>query len=233
MCKDAMTIVKKELKELLHNKEFLFYYAILIVVTGIVIPISSHDADLNNWLATGFVFQVIAAIVPSNLTADSFAGEKERKTLETLLSLPISTTSIYLGKVFFVQLISLCIIGICFATNIITVNLANFFETGRNTVMMYPGLALYTIFINGIAISSFVAFLGVLISLLMKSVRGANLLTFFIGMPIIIPVLIKLMSDNLTWGFILIFSLAIFIIDTVIALVVRYLFTVPVIMKRI
>lgn len=34
------------------------------------------------------------------LTADSFAGEKERNTLELLLSLPISTRSLFLGKLF-------------------------------------------------------------------------------------------------------------------------------------
>lgn len=231
--KEVIEIVKKEFKELLSNKEFQFYYLILIVVAGVIIPISTNNNNLENWLVTGFVFQVMAAIIPSNLTADSFAGEKERKTLETLLTLPITTTTIFLGKAFFVELISFLILFFSFLLNIVTINVINFLNLGEFSLIIYSGLGIYTILVNGIAISSFIAFLGILISLWVKSVRGANLLSYFVGVPIIIPVVIKLMNVNITWNFIIIFSVIIFILDIIIALIVKHFFKIPIIMKRI
>ena len=89
-------IMEKEIKELLKSKEFISYYIMLIAVIGIIIPISAKESILNrSWYIMGFVFQIIASIIPSGLTADSFAGEKERKTIETLLLSPVPLAYIF------------------------------------------------------------------------------------------------------------------------------------------
>lgn len=45
------------------------------------------------------IFLVIPVIASSVISADSFAGEKERKTIEALLATPISDSELLLGKI--------------------------------------------------------------------------------------------------------------------------------------
>jgi len=46
-----------------------------------------------------FLFMTMSLAATSILTADSFAGERERKTIEPLLAAPISDSELFLGKV--------------------------------------------------------------------------------------------------------------------------------------
>jgi len=46
------------------------------------------------------LFLIVPLMVSSVLAADAFAGEKERRTLETLLHLPITDRDLFLAKVF-------------------------------------------------------------------------------------------------------------------------------------
>ena len=46
-----------------------------------------------------FIFMVSSLAATSILTADSFAGEKERKTIEALLAAPVSDSELFMGKV--------------------------------------------------------------------------------------------------------------------------------------
>ena len=50
-------------------------------------------------VVTPLIFMVSSLAATSILTADSFAGEKERKTIEALLAAPISDSELFLGKV--------------------------------------------------------------------------------------------------------------------------------------
>ena len=45
------------------------------------------------------LFLIVPLMVSAVLAADAFAGEKERKTLETLLHLPISDRDLFFAKV--------------------------------------------------------------------------------------------------------------------------------------
>ena len=50
-------------------------------------------------VVTPLIFKISSLAATSILTADSFAGEKERKTIEALLAAPISDSELFLGKV--------------------------------------------------------------------------------------------------------------------------------------
>jgi len=50
-------------------------------------------------LIAPFLFTIMPLAASSIITADSFAGEKERKTIEPLLAAPISEAELFLGKV--------------------------------------------------------------------------------------------------------------------------------------
>lgn len=61
------------------------------------------------------ILLIIAALLSTmsvTLTADSFAGERERNTLELLLCLPLSIRQLFLGKLFAVLPVPLVLMGL-------------------------------------------------------------------------------------------------------------------------
>ena len=70
------------------------------------------------------LFLVVPLMVSAVLAADAFAGEKERKTLEWLLHLPITDRDLFLAKVLgaFVPAMAVSWIGfVCFAIVVNTI----------------------------------------------------------------------------------------------------------------
>jgi len=68
-------------------------------------PILAHPPEQQLMvLVGGFLlaplFLIVPLMVSAVLAADAFAGEKERKTLETLLHLPLRDRDLYLAKLF-------------------------------------------------------------------------------------------------------------------------------------
>jgi ABC-2 type transport system permease protein len=83
----------------------------LLVVYGLlmgwVVPSGIGDPG-----ASAIVFAVIPVYLAGPLAIDAFAGERERKTLETLLASPVSDGSLLAGKALFPVLASMCISGL-------------------------------------------------------------------------------------------------------------------------
>ena len=99
-----MIIARHELKQVLREPQFLIPY---LLVPGITIGIYAFavrgQGDLSE--ATASVAQMLVLVVGVLITsmtlvlcADSFAGEKERNSLEILLCCPISLRGLFLGK---------------------------------------------------------------------------------------------------------------------------------------
>lgn len=90
-------IIEKEISEWLRGGSFGKwgrYELLIILLVGFVEPVlmgRQHHA-----LMTVAVF--VASIFSIGALADSFAGEKERRTLDTLFCLPFSNADIFIGK---------------------------------------------------------------------------------------------------------------------------------------
>jgi len=99
--KDISTVIWKETKELFSQGGILGYLTplILLAVGGVVYPLISW----SSWMQLGsleipfILFLTYQLIVAS--AADSFAGERERHTLETMLASRMPDHAILLGKV--------------------------------------------------------------------------------------------------------------------------------------
>lgn len=68
------------------------------------------------------LFLIVPMMVSSALAADTFAGEKERRTLESLLFLPVEERDLYVAKVLFAFLPTVAISWICFALFCVAAN---------------------------------------------------------------------------------------------------------------
>lgn len=99
MIADVLTVLKKELKEVLSEGggRGKLNLLILVGVFGVFIPLQSGRAWIEQpgnmlmWLWVP-IFLVV------NVIADAFAGERERHTLETLLASRLSDRAILFGK---------------------------------------------------------------------------------------------------------------------------------------
>ncbi len=70
------------------------------------------------------LFLIVPLMVSAVLAADAFAGEKERRTIETLLHLPISDRDLYLAKLLSAFVPSVAIAWVGFAGYLVVANAA-------------------------------------------------------------------------------------------------------------
>ena len=77
------------------------------------------------------LFLIVPLMVSSVLAADTFAGEKERKTLETLLHLPLSDRDLYVAKLLSTFLPSTAVAWVGFAVFCVVSNVVCWPVMGR------------------------------------------------------------------------------------------------------
>lgn len=112
---------------------------------------------MANYLLAPF-YLLIPLMAASTVTADSFAGEKERGTLESLLLSPATLRELFAGKVAAALTVSLALTLGTFLLTAVTLNLIGwstyggpFFPTGNwlpLLVFVIPFLSLAVIFLN-------------------------------------------------------------------------------------
>lgn len=191
--KDIITIVKKELKEvLLQSQGFRggrLGLLVFIGVFGIFMPLQMGQEWINspaNLLLWGWVpFLLVSGVV-----ADSFAGERERHTLETLLASRLSDRSILAGKLLGAMCYGWGITMVSLIIALITINIAY----GQGTLLLPPWKMALGIIGISLLVACLAAGLGVLISLRAATVRQAqqtfSLIFFLFIIPLfILPVL--------------------------------------------
>jgi ABC-type Na+ efflux pump permease subunit len=130
----------------------------------------------------GFISILIAVMAPAPFVSTSFAGEREKKTMESLLALPISRFNILFGKL----LAGMVLVGIFAVMNMVgligfsfVLDLADSGDSGAyNVSSMYsidPTLDLLLLVGITMFLSAFVAIgIGISIASLTKDVRSAE-----------------------------------------------------------
>ncbi len=134
------------------------------------------------------IFLVIPIMASSVIASDSFAGEKERRTIEALLATPLSESEMLLGKMLVALLPAVIVTVASFVTysailDYLTIGLFN----GR---MILPN-AIWLLMIFGLSPALAFADIGltVLISTRAKGVREAQQISAVLLVPIIAAVL--------------------------------------------
>lgn len=145
-----------------------------LLALAIYLPLQARDAWVN-----GPIPLVPATLMPVMLVgltiADSFAGERERHTLPTLLASRLSDRAILIGKI-------VPSVGLGWAASLLVLvvglgiaNLAN----SDSPVVIYSPLVLIAAVSLGFLTAAFVAVVGVLISLHSATVQEASQLLMF------------------------------------------------------
>lgn len=118
--RDVLTVLRKEMLELLGDRDSrrggLLQAGIVVGVCGIFLP-ATKPALLADPAAGAMLYIVFPAIVAASVAADAFAGERERRTLETLLSTPVLDGAVFAGKVATATLFSWAVALTCIAAS--------------------------------------------------------------------------------------------------------------------
>jgi ABC-2 type transport system permease protein len=149
----------------------------------------------------GFPFAMTLLVILSmQLAATSVASEKEEKTLETLLSLPLSRFTMLLGKLAGSTIVAALgavatIFGVAYYVNSFSFG-ATPQVVDLNAVGLSPELVGYAV----LGVSLFVSLLSalalaVLVSVFAEDVRGAQSLLGFITIPVFLPMLVLMFTN--------------------------------------
>lgn len=152
---------------------------------------------MNAWQALVYVmslyffapfFLIIPLMASSVIASDSFAGEKERKTIEALLATPLSDSELLLGKMLVSFVLSMIVTWVSFTVYSIIIDLFSSPLFGGR--LLLPNLV-WTLLIFGVAPTIALAGIGltVMISARVKGFREAQQISAILLIPILMLVL--------------------------------------------
>jgi ABC-2 type transport system permease protein len=171
---DFSAVFWKEWKEIVLERSAggsgLYRPLILIAILGIFMPLRMTPERFFNPAQLSF-YVFFSAVVVISVIADSFAGERERHTLETLLASRLSDRAILFGKIAASMAYGWLIAMLCVLCGTITVNLAHW----QGHVLLYGDWASWLVLLLGPPLAAgAVATAGVLVSLRAATVRQAQ-----------------------------------------------------------
>jgi len=172
---DILTVAWKEWKEMLSLRSSGtrgrggLSMLITVAVFGVVLPLQTGA----EWVASPLIllsWAWVPLLLVSSVIAQAFAGERERHTLETLLSTRLSDRSILLGKIVAAVAYGWGLTMLSLIAGVITINVA----FGEGSLLFYPA----EIAVGGVVltflVASTVAAAGTLVSLHASTVRQAQ-----------------------------------------------------------
>jgi ABC-2 type transport system permease protein len=130
------------------------------------------------------IFLIIPIMASSVLGSDSFAGERERKTIEALLATPISDSELLLGKILvsFIPAMIVTVVSFAVYTVIVDVTTVGLF----NGMLLLPNLT-WLIMILGVAPTLALCSIGltVIISAKVKGFKEAQQISVLLLLPVL------------------------------------------------
>jgi ABC-2 type transport system permease protein len=196
MMRDIFTVAWKEWLEfrdqLLRLRRGGLSALIVVLMLGIITPLQMGPLWMSSPLMLAY-WPLLSSGMVSTLIADAFAGERERHTLETLLSTRLSDTSILLGKVLAAILYGLVFTFANVFVGAITLAIRHY---GEGVLVLDASHIGYMLLLVTLACST-LAGVGVFISLKAATVRQAQQTLGIIMMVLFIgPVLFVQFLDS-------------------------------------
>lgn len=197
MFRDMTTVIWKELREIFgqrgRSKGGKTGMLIFVVVFGVVLPLQNGAEWIRSPLVLLY-WSWVPFLLASGVVADSFAGERERHTLETLLASRLPDRAVLAGKIGAAVVYAWGLTLLSLLLGIVAVNMVH----GRDGLLFYPAPIAAGILVLTFLVAVLASGLGVLVSLQAATVRQAQqtfslafLLMFipFLVLPMLPPAL--------------------------------------------
>lgn len=179
--RDVRTVMWRELKFLAPQGKRRLQVALSMLVPfglSIWLPWEAGPDFLAGYIPSMLVSFVLPTLIVGTSIPDSFAGERERKTLETLLATRLPDRAIVLGKIGVAVLCGWSASIIALLIGLLIVNAVHW----EGAVILYTPAVLFANLVLGLLVSLLTASLGTLISLRAKGVQEAQQLLVMILM---------------------------------------------------
>jgi ABC-2 type transport system permease protein len=173
MRNDILTVMWKESKSPLRYSDNR-WKGIAIMVTpialfGILLPIQFREGWLTSGWSLGIAFFTPLLLIASTI-AESFAGERERHTLETLLASRLPDRAILFGKLLTSVIFGWGMTLLLLFVSLLVVNLLD----GKGGFQNYQPNILWLDIFASLLMAGFVSSLGIVISLRSPTVQAAS-----------------------------------------------------------
>lgn len=177
-----LRVAAKDLRVELRARETLLPLALTALLVVAVGALAFHDVHERSAVAAGTLWIGLAFAAATGL-ARSFGAERDRGTLDTLLSLPLDRSAVYLGKAL-ASLASLLVVALLV--------LPLLFAAGAPFPAQWAALLLVVLLgCAGLAAT------GTMLSLLAAQARGRDLLLPVLLLPLVVPLLIAAVHGTL------------------------------------
>lgn len=164
-------MVKKELLEIVgdpYSRRGGFIQAgVMTLVLGVFLPASTAALWQAASPAAIAFYALFPGVVAAAVAADAFAGERERRTLETLLATPLPESTILIGKVLAAVAWALAVAVVAFVVGTVVVNVS------AGTLVPSPLLVLGALGAS-LASGCFMASTATVVSMLIPAARPAQ-----------------------------------------------------------
>lgn len=169
---DVFTVMRKEWKEIMamggaHRGRFQL--VVLLGILGVLLPLQVGP----EWVSAPAIAAVwgwVPLLLVGTVVADSFAGERERHTLETLLASRLSDTAILFGKIAAAVGYGWSLTLAALVVGLVTVNVAN----REQAPLLYPWSTTLAAIVLSFLGAGLASATGVLVSLRAQTVRQAQ-----------------------------------------------------------
>jgi ABC-2 type transport system permease protein len=192
---------------------FPFFFLVEPIISIFIAAPAGSSASLKGFVTFPLLYMLlIPAVMPSTLAAYSVVGEKEQGTLEPLLTTPLRTNELILGKAAAVMAPTLVLSYLMYVLFLLAVRL--FAHSALASAVFQDGPVLLALFLFAPLVAGWAIVVGMAVSVRAKEVRVAQQLGALASFPIIAVVL--LMAVGLihpTFGVALVFALGILVID--------------------
>jgi ABC-2 type transport system permease protein len=187
---DIWTMILKESKELLaqggSRRSSRLGLLFTVGFPGVLLPaeIGRSWVESSTALFVAIWFPLFMVI---SLIADSFAGERERHTLETLLASRLSDRAILFGKVAAAVAYGWGLTLVILLLGLVTVNLFH----GHGKLLLYPAATGFGAIGMSLLVTTLAAGAGVLVSLRAATVRqAAQTLSIGVSLLFFVPIVL-------------------------------------------
>ena len=208
--RDMLVVAGKELREIVGaggGRRGLVRELLFVGIFGLFFPLSQAEVWRTGAVPAVFAFMIPLFLVGPHV-ADSFAGERERGTLETLLATRLPDHSIYLGKIFavcgYAWIVTLLILlASLVALNVTGAGLPESATGPGDGIFVYPAFVWAAWGVGSIASGLLLAAIGTFVSLRSKTVRAAHqammipLFLIIFGGSFGIPILWRALSPGM------------------------------------
>ena len=194
------TVARKDTSEWLSDRDsrrgFVVQSAILIAMLGAFVPWTTPSI----WSSPGeaaLLYVVFPSLISSMLAADAFAGEKERRTLESLLATPLTDGELFLGKV-------IAAAGLSTADSIVTITvsfLTLLVRAHSKPAILPAGEQCAFLILGAFGAALLISALAVAVSARVNVARSAQQIVqvIFLLLNGLVALLLKSYGAELTW----------------------------------